>query len=196
MRKRTAIVLAAGEGTRMASRIPKVLHRIGGQTMLAHVLDAVGKAGADRVAVVVGPDRDDVAMEARRQVPSAQVFVQSERLGTAHAVLAARPAAEQGGDLLVVFADTPLLRAETLSSLADALDGAAVAVLGFRPADPTGYGRLVVKNGELEAIHEERDASADEKKIALCNAGAMALSGEHALDLLGRIRDDNAKNEF
>jgi len=196
MRKRTAIVLAAGEGTRMASRIPKVLHRIGGRTMLAHVLETVAKAGADRVAVVVGPDHEAVAEEARRQVPSVQVFVQSERRGTAHAALAARPAAEQGGDLLVVFADTPLLRAETLRSLVDGVKDAAVAVLGFRPADPTGYGRLVVRNGELEAIREERDASSDEKKITLCNAGAMALSGAHALDLLDRIKDDNAKKEF
>jgi bifunctional UDP-N-acetylglucosamine pyrophosphorylase/glucosamine-1-phosphate N-acetyltransferase len=196
MRKRTAIVLAAGEGTRMASRIPKVLHRVGGRTMLANVLDAVRSAGADSVAVVIGPGRDDVAAEARGQVPSAKVFVQAERRGTAHAVLAARPALEQGDDVLVVFADTPLLGAETLRSLADGLKDAAVAVLGFRPADPTGYGRLLVQNGELVAIREERDASADEKTVTLCNAGAMALSGGHALDLLDGIEDDNAKKEF
>ena len=196
MRERTAIVLAAGEGTRMASRIPKVLHRIGGRTMLAHVLDVVRGAGAGRIAVIVGPDREDTAAEIHRLVPSAEVFVQSERRGTAHAVLAARAAVEKGGDLLVVFADTPLLSAETLRSLADALNDAAVAVLGFRPADPAGYGRLIVKNGELVAIREEREASADEKKINLCNAGAMALSGTHALELLDRIKDDNAKNEF
>jgi bifunctional UDP-N-acetylglucosamine pyrophosphorylase/glucosamine-1-phosphate N-acetyltransferase len=196
MGERTAIVLAAGEGTRMASRIPKVLHRIGGRTMLAQVLDAVGRAGANRIAVVIGPDRDDVAAEARNLVPSAEVHIQAERRGTAHAVLAARAAIEEGGDILVVFADTPLLHAQTLGGLADALKDAAIAVLGFRPADPTGYGRLVMKDGELVAIREEREASADEKKIDLCNAGAMALSGKHALDLLDRIDDRNAKKEF
>ena len=196
MRERTAIVLAAGEGTRMASRVPKVLHRIGARTLLAHVMDTVQQAGAGRVAVVIGHDRPDVADEVRRQAPGAEVHVQSERRGTAHAVLAARAAVEQGGDLIVVFADTPLLRAETLCALADGLNDAAVAVLGFRPSDPTGYGRLIVEDGELVAIREEREASAGEKKIGLCNAGAMALAGAHALALLAGIKDDNAKGEF
>ena len=196
MRERTAIVLAAGEGTRMASRVPKVLHRLGARTLLAHVMDTVQQAGAGRIAVVIGPDHEDVASEVRRHARGAEIYVQSERHGTAHAVLAARAAVEQGGDLIVVFADTPLLRAETLRALADGLKDAAVAVLGFRPSDPTGYGRLIVEGGELVAIREERDASAGEKKIGLCNAGAMALAGAHALDLLERIKDDNAKREF
>jgi bifunctional UDP-N-acetylglucosamine pyrophosphorylase/glucosamine-1-phosphate N-acetyltransferase len=196
MPARTAIVLAAGEGTRMASSTPKVLHRIGGISLLAHVLAAVRGAGAERLAVVVGPDREDAAAEVRRISRDAEVFVQRDRRGTAHAVLAARPAVERGGDLLIVYGDTPLLRGETLRALADGVQGAAVAVLGFRPADPTGYGRLIVNDGVLVAIREERDASPAEKKIALCNAGAMALSGEHALSLLDRIKDDNAKREF
>ena len=196
MPERTAIVLAAGEGTRMASGRAKVLHRIGGRTLLGHVLDTLRAAGAGHVAVVIGPERDDVAAEARRLLPQAEVFVQHERRGTAHAVLAARAAIARGDDLLVVFADTPLLRASTLRNLADALKGAAVAVLGFRPADPTGYGRLIVERNELLAIREESDATAAERKIALCNAGAMALSGAQALKLLERIKDDNAKREF
>jgi bifunctional UDP-N-acetylglucosamine pyrophosphorylase/glucosamine-1-phosphate N-acetyltransferase len=192
----TAIVLAAGEGTRMASRIPKVLHRAAGRTLLAHAIESVAGAGAARIAVVVGPDREDVAAEARRCAPEAEVFVQTERRGTAHAVLAARKAVERGGDLLVVFGDTPLLRAETLKTLIGGLRDAAVAVLGFRTADPTGYGRLLVKGGELVAIREERDASDDERKVDLCNAGAMAIGGKHALALLDRITDNNAKREF
>jgi bifunctional UDP-N-acetylglucosamine pyrophosphorylase/glucosamine-1-phosphate N-acetyltransferase len=192
----TAIVLAAGEGTRMASSTPKVLHRIGGMSLLAHVLRAVGDAGVDRVAVVVGPGREDVAAEARRLSPGAEVFVQRERRGTAHAVLAARPVVERGGDLLIVYGDTPLLRGETLRMLADGARGAAVAVLGFRPSDPTGYGRLIMQGDNLLAIREERDANPAERKIALCNAGAMALSGKHASALLGRIKNDNAKREF
>jgi bifunctional UDP-N-acetylglucosamine pyrophosphorylase/glucosamine-1-phosphate N-acetyltransferase len=196
MSKRTAIVLAAGEGTRMASRLPKVLHRIAGQPLLAHVLDAVRAAGADRVAVVVGPDRADVAAESLRALPDAGIYQQSERRGTAHAVLAARQAIDGAGELLVLYGDTPLLRADTLRSLSEALKDAAVAVLGFRAADPSGYGRLIVQHGELVAIREEGDASAAEKKIDLCNAGAMALAGAHALRLLEQIRDDNAKREF
>jgi bifunctional UDP-N-acetylglucosamine pyrophosphorylase/glucosamine-1-phosphate N-acetyltransferase len=180
----------------MASPRPKVLHRIAGRTMLAHVLDAVRAAGVNRIAIVIGPGREDVAAEARALDPRAEIFVQSERRGTAHAVLAARTSVERGNDLLVVFADTPLVRAETLRALLGGVANASVAVLGFRPADPTGYGRLIVNDGQLVAIREERDANAEEKKIRLCNAGAMALAGRHALDLLTRISDNNAKREF
>ncbi|WP_454917136.1 bifunctional UDP-N-acetylglucosamine diphosphorylase/glucosamine-1-phosphate N-acetyltransferase GlmU [Xanthobacter sediminis] len=192
------VVLAAGEGTRMASRVPKVLHKIAGRTMLHHVLEATRAAGATRTAVVVGPDRDDVAAEAHRVVPEAQVFVQGERLGTAHAVLAARSALEEGADdILVLYADTPLLRPETLAGLrAPLAEGAAVAVLGFRPADPAGYGRLLTDGEALLAIREEKDASAAEKEVGLCNAGLMALSGASALGLLERIGNANAKGEY
>ncbi|MFG1419169.1 bifunctional UDP-N-acetylglucosamine diphosphorylase/glucosamine-1-phosphate N-acetyltransferase GlmU [Xanthobacter sp. V0B-10] len=192
------VVLAAGEGTRMASRLPKVLHKIAGRTMLHHVLEATRAAGATRTAVVVGPDRDDVADEARRVTPEAQVFVQRERLGTAHAVLAARAAIAQGADdILVLYADTPLIRPETLSRLrAPLAEGAAVAVLGFRPEDPTGYGRLLTEGDALLAIREEKDASAAEKAVGFCNAGLMALSGARALALLERIGNANAKGEY
>jgi bifunctional UDP-N-acetylglucosamine pyrophosphorylase/glucosamine-1-phosphate N-acetyltransferase len=196
MPERIAVVLAAGEGTRMASGIPKVLHRIGGCTLLWHAMAAAREAGARRMAVVIGPDRDDVAAEVRRAAPDAEIFVQNERRGTAHAVLAARSVLARGGDVLVLFADTPLVRADTLASLAETLKDAAVAVLGFRPADPAGYGRLIVEDGALAAIREDRDASAEEKKIGLCNAGVMALSGIHALELLERVKNDNTKGEF
>jgi bifunctional UDP-N-acetylglucosamine pyrophosphorylase/glucosamine-1-phosphate N-acetyltransferase len=110
--------------------------------------------------------------------------------------LTARKALERGADLLIVFGDTPLLRAPTLRTLVGALSEASVAVLGFRAADPTGYGRLLVRDGELAAIREERDASVEERKVDLCNAGAMAIAGSHALALLDRITDRNAKREF
>lgn len=192
------VVLAAGEGTRMASKTPKVLHKVAGRTMLHHVLAATQAAGATRTAVVIGPDRDDVAAEAHRVAPQAQVFVQRERLGTAHAVLAARAALEHGADdVLVLYADTPLVRSETLARLrAPLAEGAGVAVLGFRPEDPTGYGRLVTEGDALLAIREEKDASADERAIAFCNAGLMALSGREALALLERIGNANAKGEY
>jgi bifunctional UDP-N-acetylglucosamine pyrophosphorylase/glucosamine-1-phosphate N-acetyltransferase len=119
-------------------------------------------------------------------------------LGTAHAVLAAREAIARGADdILVMFADTPLVRPQTLKRLRTALaKGAAVAVLGFRAADPTGYGRLLTEGDELIAIREERDASTDERAIKLCNAGLMALAGAHALALLEAIGNANAKGEY
>src|SRR5580700_6747706 len=143
-----AIVLAAGEGTRMRSRLPKVLHTLAGKTLLAHVLTAVRAAGATAAAVVVGPDHDAVAQEARQVLPGVEVFVQAERRGTAHAALAAEAAIDRGADdVLIIFADTPLLRPDTLRPLRTALaNGAALAVLGFRPTDPSGYGRLIVEN--------------------------------------------------
>lgn len=192
------VVLAAGEGTRMKSRLPKVLHKVAGRSMLHHVLAATRAAGATRTAVVVGPGRDDVAAEATRVVPDAQVFVQTERLGTAHAVLAARAALAEGADdVLVLYADTPLVRPETLARLrAPLAEGAAVAALGFEPEDPTGYGRLVTSGDELVAIREEKDATTAEKAIRFCNAGLMALAGKDALSILYRIGNANSKGEY
>jgi bifunctional UDP-N-acetylglucosamine pyrophosphorylase/glucosamine-1-phosphate N-acetyltransferase len=193
-----AIVLAAGEGTRMRSSRPKVLHTVAGRSLLAHVLAALRAAGGTDTAVVVGPDREDVAAEARAALSGAQVFVQAERRGTAHAVLAARSAIERGAnDILVVFGDTPLILPQTLDRLRQALAaGAAVAVLGFKPADPTGYGRLVTRGDELLSIVEHADASEAERAIAFCNGGLMAFDGRAALDILQRIGNDNRKGEF
>jgi bifunctional UDP-N-acetylglucosamine pyrophosphorylase/glucosamine-1-phosphate N-acetyltransferase len=200
MQRRTclAIVLAAGEGTRMRSATPKALHRIGGRTLLAHVLTAAKQAGGGDIAVVVGPDHEAVAQEMRALAPEAGIFEQTQRRGTAHAVLAARKAIARGADdILVMFADTPLVRPQALSGLRSALwRGAAVAVLGFRPADPAGYGRLLTRGEELLAIREDRDATPDERKIALCNGGLMALSGKSALAILGRIGNANSKGEY
>ena len=136
--------------------------------------------------------------EARRIAPEAQIFEQRERRGTAHAVLSARKAIARGADdILIIFGDTPLVRPQTLAKLRQALaDGAAVAVLGFRPADPKGYGRLLLKGNELAAIREERDASPEERKIDFCNGGLMALAGNHALGILSRIGNKNAKGEY
>jgi bifunctional UDP-N-acetylglucosamine pyrophosphorylase/glucosamine-1-phosphate N-acetyltransferase len=182
----------------MRSAMPKVLHPIGNRTLLSHVLTTATRAGGAEIAVVVGPDHAAVAAEAKRIAPQSDVFEQRERLGTAHAVLSARAAiARKPDDILVMFADTPLVQAETLTRLRDALaQGAAVAVLGFTPADPKGYGRLVMRGDDLVAIREERDASDDERKIAFCNGGLMALAGAHALTLLDRIGNANAKGEY
>ncbi|HXW20848.1 MAG TPA: bifunctional UDP-N-acetylglucosamine diphosphorylase/glucosamine-1-phosphate N-acetyltransferase GlmU [Roseiarcus sp.] len=197
-RRSLAVVLAAGEGTRMKSARPKALHEIAGRSMLAHVLQAARGAGAQALAVVVGPDREDVADEARKVASDASVYVQQRRLGTAHAVLAAREEIAKGfDDVVIVYSDSPLLRAETLKALrVPVAGGAAVASLGFVAGDPTGYGRLVKRGEKLIAIREEKDASAAEKTINLCNAGPMALAGATALEILTRIGAHNAQGEF
>jgi bifunctional UDP-N-acetylglucosamine pyrophosphorylase / glucosamine-1-phosphate N-acetyltransferase len=193
-----AIVLAAGEGTRMRSRMPKVMHELGGRTLLAHVIAAAKSAGTRDIAVVVGPGHETVRGEAQRVAPEAQIFEQRERRGTAHAVLAARKAIARGADdILIIFGDTPLVRPEMLAKLRGTLaNGAAVAVLGFRPADPKGYGRLLLQGNELAAIREERDATPEERRIDFCNGGLMALAGNHALGILSRIGNKNAKSEY
>src|SRR3954469_22711156 len=200
MSKRTclAIVLAAGEGTRMRSARPKVLHEVTRRSLLAHVLAAVRAAGIEEAAVVVGPHAEAVAEEARHALAQTQIFVQAERRGTGHAVLSARKAIARGADdILVIFGDTPLISADTLKRLRGAIDRhASVAVLGFRPQNPTGYGRLIMNGHRLVDIREEKDASEAERKIDLCNGGLMALRGDVALDILDRIENKNAKGEF
>ncbi len=192
------IVLAAGEGTRMRSSLPKVLHPIAGRPLIAHVLAAAPGGKSDAIAVVVGPDHQAVIDEIKRARPEAKTFVQRERLGTAHAVLAAREAIAAGADdILVAFGDTPLIDATTFEQMRTALtDGAALAVLGFRAADPTGYGRLLEKDGQLVAIREHADASDSERAVTLCNAGVMAFAGKSALAVIDRIGNGNSKGEY
>lgn len=197
-RSSLTVVLAAGEGTRMRSAIPKVLHPVAGQSLLAHVLAAAPQGAGASLAVVVGPDHAAVAQEAKRARADAATFIQHERLGTAHAVLAARDAIARGpDDLLVVFGDTPLISAETFARLRAPLEnGAALAVLGFRAADPTGYGRLLVEDGHLVAIREQADANAEERAITLCNAGVMAFDGRKAIEVIEKIGNANRKGEY
>ena len=192
------IVLAAGDGVRMRSGRPKALHEVAGRSMLAHLLAAILEIGDGDIAVVIGPDRDDVAAEAKRAAPSAEVFVQRERRGTAHAVLAARDAILRGyRDVLVVYADTPLLRNSTLAAMQKMLaQGVDMVALGFRPADPTGYGRLIEREGRLVAIREHKDASEEERAVRLCNAGPLALRGANALDMLDAVTPDNEQKEY
>jgi bifunctional UDP-N-acetylglucosamine pyrophosphorylase / glucosamine-1-phosphate N-acetyltransferase len=193
------VVLAAGKGTRMRSDMPKVLHRIAGRSMLGHALDCVGALAPNRQAVVVGPGMEDVAAEARGAGANIETYIQADQRGTADAVLAAATALkEHQGDVMVLFADTPLLRAETLVRMRALLEGGAgVAVLGFEAADPTGYGRLLTGgDGALVAIREHVDASEDERRVRLCNAGVMAFRVPDLAALLGQIGDGNAKGEL
>jgi len=192
------IVLAAGEGTRMRSSLPKVLHQVAGQSLLAHVLSAAPAGVGTSLAVVIGPDHQAVIEEARRYRPDVETFVQRDRKGTAHAVLAARETIARGADdLIIAFGDTPLISAATFERLRGALkQGAALAVLGFRAGDPTGYGRLLVEGGRLMAIREQAEASVVERDVTLCNAGVMAFDGRKALSMIEKIGNANSKSEY
>ena len=192
-----AVILAAGKSTRMKSDLPKVLHPLAGRPMVRHLLATVERLAPARAVVVVGPDADGLA-EAVAPYPT---VVQREQLGTGHAVLAARRALDGfAGDVLVLYGDTPLITLETLERLLVArrkAPQAAVAVLGFRPADPGEYGRLVAGPAEsLEAIVEFRDASPELRAISLCNSGVMAIEGGRLLSLLERLDNKNAKREY
>lgn len=191
------VVLAAGKGTRMRSETPKVLHQIAGRSMIGHVLDAVEALRPERVVVVVGPGMEEVAAA----VAPHAVATQERQLGTADALAAALPALEGfSGDLLVLYADTPLIRPETLRLMVEARRSAAdpaVVALGMRPDDPAAYGRLVVgAGGRLERIVEFLDASPEERAIGLCNAGLTAFDGARVREIVGRIGNDNAKREY
>jgi bifunctional UDP-N-acetylglucosamine pyrophosphorylase/glucosamine-1-phosphate N-acetyltransferase len=197
-----AIILAAGEGTRLNSAQPKVLHEIAGQPMVRHVLDALRLLDPVETVIVLGRD---MAAVARAAAPATTV-IQSPPRGTGDAVraagpaLAARIAAGEITDILVLFGDTPLLRSETIATLLEARRRSprvAVAVAGMRPADPGPYGRLVLdRDGSLVRIVEARDASPEEQAISLCNGGIMALEAVGAFDLVARIGNDNAKREY
>jgi bifunctional UDP-N-acetylglucosamine pyrophosphorylase/glucosamine-1-phosphate N-acetyltransferase len=193
-----SIILAAGEGTRMKSALPKVLHPIAGLPMVAHVVRAASAAGGADIALVIGNGAEAVAAAVKPHAARAETFVQAERLGTAHATLCARSAIARGyDDVLVVFGDTPLIDADSLTAARRKLtEGAAVVVLGFRPKDPARYGRLIEKDGELIAIREYRDCTDEEKQIGFCNGGLMAIDGKAALGLLDAVGNDNAKREF
>lgn len=193
-----AIVLAAGEGTRMKSAKPKVLHQVANRSMLGHVLATLTQAGATSTAVVIGPDREDVAREVQKISGKARIFVQTDRLGTAHAVLSARESlAQPADDVIIAFGDTPLILPETFTKLRAPLgEGAAVVAMGFEAKDPTGYGRFITSGDELLAIREHRDATDAERSITLCNGGLMAIRGDLALPLLDRVQNKNAKGEY
>ncbi len=196
-RSSLGIVLAAGEGTRMRSSLPKVLHQVGNRPMVVHAMATARAAGVDRLALVVGPNME--AVEKTVTAAGADtIVVQSERLGTAHAVLRARAAIEAGADdVIVLYGDTPLVRPSTIAAVRARLAGGAdVVVLGFRTATPTGYGRLVEADGRLVAIREEKDATAEERAIGFCNSGVMAFRGAQVLSLLDAIGNSNAKGEY
>jgi bifunctional UDP-N-acetylglucosamine pyrophosphorylase/glucosamine-1-phosphate N-acetyltransferase len=193
-----AVILAAGDSTRMKSLKSKVLHPIGNRPMIAHVVEAVAKAGISSVALVVGRDAQQVAEAATIGGVEIETHLQKERHGTGHAVLAARDAIARGyDDVIVTYGDVPLQTEGPLKAARQGLaKGSDIVVIGFHTDKPTGYGRLLVKDGELIAIREEKDATDAERAVTWCNSGLMAINGHKALDLLSRIGNSNAKGEY
>ncbi|HEY7899612.1 MAG TPA: bifunctional UDP-N-acetylglucosamine diphosphorylase/glucosamine-1-phosphate N-acetyltransferase GlmU [Caulobacteraceae bacterium] len=197
-RPRAAVILAAGRGERMKSPLPKVLHPVGGRTMLDHVIDTAQALGCAPIVVVVGAHAPAVAAHVEERLGATAVAVQEPPLGTGHAVLAARPALRGfAGDIVVTYADVPLLTAKSIAPLFGLLEaGAAIAVQGFEAADPGAYGRLVMAGEMLEQIVEAKDASQDQLAIRLCNSGVMAAPADLLLPLLDKVDNANAKGEY
>lgn len=192
-----SIILAAGEGTRMRSATPKVLHQVGGLPLVGHVVRTVA-ARSSAISVVIGPGHDAVQAMVSGLAPGASFSTQADRKGTAHAVKQAEAAYSGAkGNVIVLYADTPLVSAETLAGITARLDGGAdIVVVGFRPDDTTGYGRLLTDNGRLIAIREHKDASEAERTIGLCNSGIMGFRAETLRSVIDRIGNANAKGEF
>jgi bifunctional UDP-N-acetylglucosamine pyrophosphorylase/glucosamine-1-phosphate N-acetyltransferase len=188
----TAVILAAGLGTRMKSTLPKALHRIAGQTMLTH-LSNTARAVFDRIVVVTGPDMDAVAREAA----PAEVVIQNERLGTAHAALQAAPIFGDGV-VAVLYVDNPLISEASLRALADRLErgDSGLVLLGMRPPEPGRYGRIVTEDGHVARIVEYVDASEAERQIGLCNVGGLCARASDMRRWLARIGNDNIKGEY
>jgi bifunctional UDP-N-acetylglucosamine pyrophosphorylase/glucosamine-1-phosphate N-acetyltransferase len=193
------IILAAGEGRRMRSRTPKVLHELCGRSMLGHVLAAASDLRPGRLVVVVGQGRDQVIPHVAGQAPDARVVVQPRQLGTGNAVrVALESAGPIHGVVVVTYGDTPLLRGQTLADLVAVhhAEGNAVTVLSAQVPDPTGYGRIVLdRYGAISEIVEEVDATPQQRAIQEINSGVYAFDGDLLADAVKRVATDNAKGE-
>lgn len=193
-----AIILAAGQGTRMKSDTHKVLHPIAGKPMLGHLIDAVQTLGAERSVVVAGARREQI--EAFVGPLGLTVAVQAEQLGTAHAVLQARQAlAGFEGNVLILYGDVPLVPRETMARMIDRLEAAdrpVIVVLGFRPHDPLAYGRIVADGDRIIKMVEYKDATTAERAIDLCNSGLMAVRAADLWPLLEKVGNANAAGEY
>ncbi|ULB10153.1 bifunctional UDP-N-acetylglucosamine diphosphorylase/glucosamine-1-phosphate N-acetyltransferase GlmU [Cereibacter azotoformans] len=191
------IVLAAGQGTRMNSDLPKVLHRVGAAPMLHHALRAGQSLEPERVVVVAGHGAEQVARAARAFDETVEVVVQAEQLGTAHAVAQAAPLlADAPGEVVVLYGDTPFIRPETLERMIEMRARHAVVVLGFEAADPGRYGRLVTRGEDLDRIVEWKDATDEERAITLCNSGVICAETHLLFSLVSEVGNANAAGEY
>ena len=193
-----SIILAAGDGTRMRSAVPKVLHPVGGMPIIGHVVRAAVGAGSSQIALVTNPGHDKVHAVVSALAPEARFFEQTERKGTAHAASMARPLWQNAkGYVAVVYGDHPLLRAENFRLILDRLDaGMDAAILGFEPANPTGYGRFITDGDRLLAIREHKDATPAERLIGLCNACILGFRAEVFRELIDKVTTNNAQGEY
>ena len=195
--KTSVVILAAGQGTRMNSDLPKVLHPVAGAALLHHAMRSAASLEPEHTVIVAGHGADQVKTCAEEHSPEAKTVLQLEQLGTAHAVLQARPELQDfDGDILVLYGDTPFIRPETLAKMTAARATADVVVLGFNAADPGRYGRLVTTGNTLKRIVEFKDASAKERAITLCNSGVMLAKASGLFDLLDQVGNENAAGEY
>ncbi|MCF2903415.1 bifunctional UDP-N-acetylglucosamine diphosphorylase/glucosamine-1-phosphate N-acetyltransferase GlmU [Octadecabacter sp. CECT 8868] len=191
------IILAAGKGSRMKSDLPKVLHKIAGAPLLVHAMKSGASLEPEKTIVVTGHGAELVEAAARDWSDDAQVVLQSEQLGTGHAVLQAQGALDGfEGDAIVLYGDTPFIQAETLEAMIAARAENDVVVLGFDAADPGRYGRLVMQGDALDAIIEYKDADDTTRAITLCNSGVICAKSDVLFDLLDKVTDENAAGEY
>jgi bifunctional UDP-N-acetylglucosamine pyrophosphorylase/glucosamine-1-phosphate N-acetyltransferase len=199
MTARAAVILAAGQGTRMKSPTPKVLHKVGGRAMLDWVIDTAEAMGAAKIVVVVGADMPAVSAHVRARLGEGAIAVQDPPLGTGHAVLAAKDALKGfDGDVVISYADGPTLTTAELDQLlALRANGADLAVLGFEAKDPAGYGRMLMGEGDrLERVVEARDATPEERAVTACNSGVFAAPAGLLFEWLAQVRNANSKSEY
>lgn len=192
--KFSSVILAAGKGTRMYSQLPKVLHCLAGKPMVKHVIDTCQDLGSERIHLVYGHGGDQ--MKATLASESVNWVLQAEQLGTGHAVNQATPDLLDDEKVLILYGDVPLIRQETLEDLLDAQPDGGIALLTVILDDPTGYGRIVRRNGPVVAIVEQKDASEEQKLIKEINTGVMVANGGDLKRWLSQLKNDNAQGEY
>ena len=192
------IVLAAGQGTRMKSELPKVLHKVAGASLVSHAIHSADELQPERVVVVVGHGSEVVGPAVEAEFSNAETVLQTERLGTAHAVAQAQAALDGfDGEAIVLYGDTPFIQPSTLKAMLDARsEGADVVVLGFETADPGKYGRLIVEDEKLSKIVEAKDATPEELAVTLCNSGVVCANRAVLFELISKVGNDNASGEY
>ena len=192
--RRAAVILAAGQGTRMKSPVPKVLHPVGHRAMLDHAIDAAEGLGCERIIVVVGNHSPEVRAHVEKRLGVDAIAVQDPPLGTGHAVRAAEALlSDFDGEVVVTYGDVPLLRA---ADIAPVFGGGGVTVIGFEARDPGAYGRLVMEGETLAAITEAKEASSEVLALTTCNSGVMAAPARLLFELLASVTNQNAKGEY
>ncbi|MFZ1345663.1 MAG: bifunctional UDP-N-acetylglucosamine diphosphorylase/glucosamine-1-phosphate N-acetyltransferase GlmU [Tabrizicola sp.] len=193
----SVIVLAAGQGTRMNSDRPKVLHQVAAAPLLHHALATAQSLDPARIVTVTGHGGEAVAASATAFNEVVETVVQDPQAGTAHAVAQAAPLlAEEPGEAIVLYADTPLIREDTLRAMLAARAKHAVVILGFHAKDPGRYGRLLTEGEELLAIREFKDATPEERAITLCNSGVLCAEARTLFSLIADVKNDNAAGEY